>query len=121
MTTFKVFLRIERDGIPFRTFTKRLEVDETQSGTYEQDDDADSGAFTALPSSQLFDIQLLMIQPNRQCTIRLDGQSDSGITLNGDGILLIVDAVIDSAPATNAVINNTSGAAALIDFIAGGT
>lgn len=124
MTSFEIGIIVRRDGVTMENFpvTRRIEVDESQSFSYEKANDGDITTFSALPADQLDTIQALIVRVSKAVTIRLDGQSDKGIRLNAGGMLVIIDGTIDAgAGASNAKVNNNSGVVSLIEGIAAGT
>ena len=123
MPTLKATVNLELNGISLSGYpvVKRLEMDESQEFRYEKVDDTDAVTFVALPTSQIDSIQALAIQTDQQLTFRFDGQTDAGILLNAGGLILIIDATIDAAAATNATVNNNVQPTANITGIAAGT
>jgi len=124
MPVLKVSLNVELDGQPVLGFPviRRAVVDEVQQYEYEQAAHGDAVTFSAVPADQIAAIQLLILRPDQQVTLRLDGQTDAGIVLDADSILLILGATIDAgAGSSNAKLNNNSGATAVIRGLAGGT
>lgn len=79
------------------------------------------GGYVALPTSVLDEVQLLVVRPDKQMTFRLDGQTDAGVVINANGMLVAVDVDIDAAAATNVTADNSSGATALLQAFAAGT
>lgn len=120
MPILEISVMVKLDGqmVGGAPFIRRVNVDETQQFTTEQ---ASGGGYTTLPLTSLDQLDFLLLQPDQQITIRLGAQSDQGIVLNGGGLLLICDAVIAAAPATNATVNNVSGTTATLVGIGGGT
>ncbi len=124
MPTVKLVIQLEIDNKPVAGFplVRRLSVDEIQNYNYEEPNDGDMTTFSLIPADQLATIQALLIRSDKQVNIRLDGQTDAGILLSADGILLIIGATIDAgAGASNAKVNNNSGATAQVQGFAGGT
>ena len=103
-------------------YSKVVDIDESQSFSYEEANDGDTSTFSAIPADQLATIKVLLVKPDQQVNIRLDGASDAGILLSAGGFLAIVDATIDAgAGSSNAKVNNNSGSTALLKGAAGGT
>lgn len=123
MSTLTATITLTRDGLPIAGFplTRRLSADELQTFAYDEANDGDTTTFSALPTGELGTIQALCVTANKAVTIRLDGQSDAGVTLAANGVLLILNATIDASASTNATINNNSGATALVTGVAAGT
>ena len=123
MPTLKATVNLELNGVSLSGYpvVKRLELDESQEFRYEKVDDTDGVTFIALPTSQIDSIQAIAIQADQQLTFRFDGQTDAGILLNAGGLILIIDATIDAAAATNATVNNNVQPTANITGIAAGT
>ena len=120
---FELTIQLKRNGVSVANFplTRRFSADEAQSFLYEQANQG-AGTFAAIPLEQLGTINGLVVTPDQQVTIRLDGQTDAGIVLNQGGVLLILDATIDAgAGSSNASLNNVSGSTATIQGIGLGT
>lgn len=118
----KVSVSVDGTEIAGFPVTKRVTVDETQGFHYERPDDGDAVTFGAMPTDQIASIATLVAAPDRAVTVRLDGQTDAGIYLNGGGLLVIVDGLIDAgAGASNTSVNNNSGDTVRINGMVGGT
>lgn len=120
----KVTVTADIDGqvVAGTPYSKVVDIDESQSFSYEEANDGDTSTFSAIPADQLATIKVLLVKPDQQVNIRLDGASDAGILLSAGGFLAIVDATIDAgAGSSNAKVNNNSGSTALLKGAAGGT
>lgn len=118
---YDITLSIKADGhevfgLPLK---KRITVDESTG--LQKYDHAGGGAYVALNTSVLDEIQLLFLKTSLAATVRLDGQTDAGIVLNAGGLILIVDADIDAGAATNATLSNGNVAATALTVLGGGT
>jgi hypothetical protein len=108
------------DGVRQTHMVKRIQVDEDIQVRYAKADDGNNTTFTTLPIGELDEVQFLYLTPSAQMTLRLDGQSDAGITINSGGLIVLFDVDIDAGSSTNATINNNSGAEADVKgFVAG--
>ena len=124
MPKMKVTVTADIDGqvVAGTPYSKVVDIDESQSFSYEEANDGDTSTFSAIPADQLATIKVLLVKPDQQVNIRLDGASDAGILLSAGGFLAIVDATIDAgAGSSNAKVNNNSGSTALLKGAAGGT
>jgi hypothetical protein len=119
VSTAKITLNLEIDGQQIEGYplVKRINLDEIQQFSYEK---AASASYTDIPATEISNIQLLLIRPSQQLTIRLNGQSDAGIVLSANGILLVLDGTLN-AVAANAQVSNASGSVAIVKGVAGGT
>lgn len=113
-------LTIKRDGKLLAGFPlyRRLAVDEAQSFVVEQ---ASGGGYATLPITSLDTLQMLLLNPSRQVTLRLNGQSAQGLVINAGGIFLFLDGSCTAGASTNATVDNSSGNTALLEGLAGGT
>jgi len=121
MPAIKVTVTVEVDGqvVDGFPYVRRLVVDQIQTfNPYSKV--VDAGTFASLPVEKMATLQALVVRPDRQVTVRLDGQSDAGLVLNAEGILLILDADADASATTNATISNVSGATATVRGLGGG-
>lgn len=125
MPSIRVTVKVEQDGLPFPGLEQlvfRLQPDEIQHFLpYEKAADALATTFTSLPVEQVGSISFLLLTPDRQQTFRLDGQTNAGIVLGANGLLLIINGVIDDGASTNVTVNNSAGAVATIRGLAAGT
>ena len=102
-------------GFPFQW---RKVVDELQQFSYEK---ATGGGYETLPTTQIAAVQALVLTADQSITLRLDGQSDAGIPLNAGGLLLVLDSNLDASTSTNATLDNSSGATAVVAGLGAGT
>lgn len=102
-------------GFPYQ---KRMVVDEIQQFSYEK---ATSGGYETLPTTQIAAVQALVLTADQSISLRLDGQSDAGITLNAGGLLLVLDSNLDAGVSTNATLDNSSGSTAVVTGLGAGT
>lgn len=122
-TALKVTVTVEKDGKPLDGFpvVRRYSADEVQGFEYEEPNDGDAVTFSAIPTAQLATIKALVLRTDRQITLRVDGQTDAGLVLDADALLVVIGATIDAAAATNLMVNNNSGGTAVLEGMAGGT
>ena len=118
MQTVKVTLNVEIDSQQVEGYPiiKQLSVDELQSFNYEK---VTGGGYVAAPISELSTVQLLLLRPSQAVTVRLNNQSDGGIPLAANGVVLIAGATIDTA--TLVSVNNASGSTAIVKGMGAGT
>lgn len=126
MPSIRVSLTVEVDGqpVPGTPIVRRVTADEVQAFDYEKAGDNDAVTFTAVPADQLAEIQMLLLQSDKLVTLRLDGQSDTGIVINPGGVVFLLNVDIDAgAGASNAKLNSNVAPAILaaIRGLAGGT
>ncbi len=120
MSALKFTISVERDGqlLPGFPLVRRLSVDEVQIADAEQ---PTSASYVAFPSSLLDTIQAFIFRADQATQVRFNAQSDAGIPLNANGIIVIIDAAIASGAATNSTIQNNSGVTANFKGVACGT
>ena len=118
--TIDITIIIKRNGVdvPNFPYRRRLVVDEVQSFSYER---ATGGGYVSLPVDQMDTLQALVVSADQATTIRLAAQTDTGIALNAGGLLLVVDAAIAAAAATNAKLDNSSGSTTVVSGLGAGT
>lgn len=118
-TSLKVTVLVEKDGVEIRRLVRRLTLIDALEAAYTK---VTGGGYVTLPTGELAAIQVLVVESvDQQTTVRLAAQSDAGIVLNAGGFLVVVDGALNSAAATNAKLDNSSGSDALVHVIAGGT
>lgn len=113
MPIVRASVSIEVDGVPVpgSPFVRQKQCDE--GGTLPDFEKPGTGdvTFSAVPADVLDVIQVLFLSVTEAVTIRLDGQSDAGIVLNPNGLILAFDVTIDAgAGASNASVNNAEAA-----------
>jgi hypothetical protein len=120
MPTLKVTIDAELDGVRVAGFplVRRLTVDEAQSFDVTR---ATGGGFVALPTGELGELQVLVLQVDQAVTLRLDAQADAGIVINPGGVIALVDVDVDDGAATNATLSNASGSNVQAKGLVGGT
>lgn len=115
MATLKVTISAKLDDadVPGFPATYTATVDESQLFNYEEPADNNSTTFSVVPGEQIATLQHLLLKASAAATVRLDGQTDAGIQLGADGILVVLGATIDAgAGASNASVNNPAASAA---------
>lgn len=119
MPSLKVTVLIEQDGQERLRLMRRLSVTDAVAFQYTK---ANGGGYVTLPIGELAAVSVLAVEaPEQAVTLRLDGQSDAGISLNAGGFLLVVDGNLDAGASTNATLDNSSGSDAPVRGLAGGT
>jgi hypothetical protein len=92
MPSIEVTVQIKKDGQPLPGFplTRRVEAPDVQTFEYEKQTD---GVDTFEPANVGLEVgpaKVLIVQSERQVTLRLVGQSDKGIVLQAGGALIIL-------------------------------
>ena len=109
---------LEQFGLPLR---HRQTVDEVQAiGPYTKADDADDTTFSTIPSQQIATIQALLLKPDAEMDLRINGQSDARLTVGADGFILLGNVTINDGAATN-VTANANGVTPNVSGFAAGT
>ena len=124
MPTLKLELSLSIDGVPVKGFDpviRKLSVDESVTFVTEKANDGDATTFSTLPVAELDTIKFLALRPSKQITLRLDGQSNAGIVLDADSLMVVLGATIDASASTNALVNNNSGAISKLEGLGAGT
>ncbi len=112
-----VTLRVDGQTPPGFPLTRKITTTEAVSFDYQK---ASGGGYATLPVSDIASLAALIVRSDQAVTLRLDAQSDAGIELNADGMLIILDAVINAGASTNATISNASGSTATVKGWAAG-
>lgn len=116
---FRATVVIERNGVEVRRLVRRFSVDENQAFDYDRES---SGGYVSLPVSELTTLQFLLLENlNQVVTVRLNGQSDAGVSLPAGGVLLLVGASLTAGASTNVTVDNSSGSPTILRGMAGGT
>ena len=119
-TEYEFEVRIKRNGQPFAGFDPfrcRLSVAEEQPIGHQV---ADSAGFVSL-LNHLDSARFFFATADQALTHRFDGQSDAGLVMDAQGLILLIGCTIDSAAATLATASNASGSAAKVTGAAGGS
>ena len=115
-----ITVSVKRNGqdVPGFPYRHRVLVDEVQTFSYEK---ADGGGYVSLPIAEVASVSALILTADQALTVRLDGQSDAGIPLTANGLLLVIGGPIDAGASTNATIDNSSGSTAVVKGLGAGT
>lgn len=116
----KIQLATEIDGQRVAIGCTTIRVEAERGGTFDylQADDEDSGVFVTLENgSAIEELQALLLRPAARLTLRLNGQSDQGITIEPGGLVLCLGVSITSA--LLAAINATDGDCAVAGIAIG--
>ena len=114
----EVQIVVKRNGLVIEQITRRLSVDEAEQFQTEQ---ASSVTYVAPPVAELDTIQFLLLKADQVTSLRFANQSDAGLAMNANGIVLLIDANINVAAATNLKVQNNSGSTAILKGTVGGT
>ncbi len=119
MPTVEVTVSVKVDGVPLVGFpmTRRVSVTEVQAFDYQK---AASATYTAIPTGEIASLKAFVVTSDKAVTVRLDAQSDAGIEVNADGVLVVLDGTIDAGLTTNATVSNASGAIATVRGVGAG-
>lgn len=110
MPTIRAGLVIEVDGVPLAgsPFMRTVHVDEAfPINSVDKAATADA-TYSQLSPSLLDTLQFLFLATDKAVKVRLDGQSDAGIELGANGLLLAINATIDASASTNVTVNNSA-------------
>ena len=121
-SNIKVTVIVEKDGVMIEGFPLfyKASFDETQR--FDGMERATGASYVALPSGELDTIQLLCLRADKTVSLRLNGQSDAGLTIVPNGFVLLAGVTINAGAATNALLQNNSGATTVVTpGIAAGT
>lgn len=108
MPMVKVSVVVTVDDTPIASFpiTRRTEPTEAQSFDVQRTTGA---AFTAIPTGEITTVSGLVLQSDKTTAIRLNGVAGE-ITLNANGVLVLLDGSLATAP----TLQNNSGATARV-------
>lgn len=115
----KVTVLVEVDGVPLDGFpmVRRLTLDQLQQFAYQQ---ATGLSNVVIPVDKIANVKAILVRADQAIKVHLD--SDGGIELSQNGLLLVLDATINAgAGVANAKADNTSGSTANIEGFGGGT
>ncbi len=130
MPSLTVTVSVLQDGVgplPGFPLTRRVSVDEIQTGSVEVASAGNTTTWQALPLGDLSTVTFLAVRVDRATTFRLnDGTADAttlpSIPVAAGGLLLLVDGTLRAgAGAGNARVNNNSGSTAVLRVVGGGT
>lgn len=109
MPSLKATILLELDGVPLpgSPFVRRVEVGEAVPSQQVKAGTADS-SYSQLSPDQIASLRAFFCTTDAAVKLRLDGQSDAGIELGPNGLVLIMDATLDAGAATNATVNNAA-------------
>lgn len=120
--TLTCTISIEKNGqsLPGFPVVRRVSVDEMSTFSTEQ---ASSDGVFATPISNLDSVTFFYYTANQITKLLFDANSDTAapLELAANGLVLLINPVIDSGASTNITIENDSGSTALRTGVAGGT
>lgn len=126
MPTLEVTIQVKQDGVPVAGFplTRRVSVDELQSFEVEIPAHGSLGEGNVIPLNYQDTVQALIMTTDRALTVGLKGGTPiSGIGcpgLSAGGVLCFIGADLGAGFSQN-VVNNLSGATAIIKGVGAGT
>ncbi len=117
MATIEVDLTIKVDGEPIlgSPITKTLTVSQKELLSVAR---ASAGGYLAV-GSDIASLSLLFLRADQSFGVKLNG-SATAFTLNANGLLLMVDGLINVGAATNVMGSNLGSTSAAVDLLAGG-
>lgn len=122
MPIYQLTVNLTEDGTPLNGFpiVQSKTVAESKGRQTVIRPDA-AATFTELPLTDLGALNVLLIQSDQPTTLRFNDQSDAGIPLNSNAILLLFDSEIPSGATSKASLENASGSNATVVLTAGGS
>ena len=119
MPTVEVTVSVKVDGVSVTGFpmTRRVSVTEVQAFDYQK---SASATYTAIPTEAIDSLKALIVTSDKAVTVRLDAQSDAGIEVNADVVLIVLDGTINAGASTNATVSNASGSIAAVRGVGAG-
>ncbi|HUL99378.1 MAG TPA: hypothetical protein VLU24_08175 [Mycobacterium sp.] len=76
--------------------------------------------FKTLPVEEISNLQLLAVRPDRDVTLRVCGQTSSGIRVKAGGLALFFNSGMCQPPTRNALVRNEAATAAHVQGVGGG-
>lgn len=121
MAIFQLTINLTEDGRQLTGFpiVKSKTVNESKGRQSIKRPDA-AATFTELPLTDLNAVNVLVLQSDQDTTVRFNDQSDAGIPLNANAVLVLFDSEIPSGATLKAALENASGSEATVVMIAGG-
>ena len=104
MPELKVTVLVEQDGSPISGFplVRRVVVD--QVATWNPYTKV-TGTYTAVPAPLIATLQALILRPDAAVTVRFAAQSDAGLDLDADSLLIVLGASVDDGATVNATVS----------------
>lgn len=121
MATYTITLTIQEDGVTMTGFPIVKTLTTAESAGRQVYSRADGAGYTELAVTEIGDVNLLMVDSDQAVTVRFNDQTDGGLPLNANGLFLGVNIAIPSGATSKASADNSSGSAATITQVAGGT
>ena len=106
MPELKVTVLVEQDGSPVSGFplVRRVVCDQVAAwNPYFQGASAPS-TFTAVPASTVAVLQALILRPDGTVLVRFANQTDAGLQIDPDGLLIVLGCSVDETAALNATV-----------------
>ena len=121
MAVFQLTINLTEDGRQLTGFpiVTSKTVNESKGRQSIKRPDA-AATFTELPLTDLNALNVLVLQADQATTVRFNDQTDAGIPMNANGLLVLFDSEIPTGAALKAALENASGSEATVVVIAGG-
>lgn len=122
MPVYNLTVNFTEDGQPLPGFPivqSQLVPEAGGKQTFSRPDDP--GVFTDLPLGELGDINVLYVTADQPVTLRFNDQTDQGLPMNANGIMIMFTGNIPDAAVSKASLDNSSGSAATVTVISGGS
>lgn len=102
MAELKILVLVEQDGVVLPGFplVQRVVTEQVMPWTPVT---LAAGGFTSLPLGSIASLKTLIVRPDRLVTLRYDGQTDAGIEIEPNGLLLVLGGRADAGITASAV------------------
>lgn len=121
MPQLQITLTIKEDGQTLNGFPLVKTITVTESKGRQFIERADGGGFVELPLTDLNGLEFFFVQADQAYTMRFNDQSDAGIPMAINSLMLIMGGAIPSGATNKAALDNSSGSTANVTVIAGGS
>ncbi len=106
MPEIKVTVLVEQDGVPIPgfPFTQRVAVEQVAPWSPFFQGASAPGVFTPVPAPSINVLQALVMRPDATILVRFASQTDEGLEIAPNGLLVVLGCNVDDGTALNATV-----------------
>lgn len=121
MATLQLTINLTEDGATVPGFPITRSVTSTEVTGRQTFQRATGGGYLELPAlSELADVNFVVLTTNKDVTVRFNDQSDGGLALDANGVLVIATCDISGSATSQVSVSNASGETATLTAYVGG-
>lgn len=120
MASLVLTINLTEDGSSIPGFPISRTVTSTETTGRQTFTRATGGGYLELPIAELADVNLVVLTTDKDVTVRFNDQSDGGLPLDANGVLVLATCDIPTAATSQISVSNASGETATLTAYVGG-